>query len=299
HGSWGWGTGNQLGNLEFAVSTGEIFRKEIQFPFFMHHLKGKQHELPEAMMFLTGINEFRRLDAWPPPSAAAKTFFLSGSGRLREEPAADLPGEYDEFVSDPERPVPYVNTIVRGMTSDYMTEDQRFAAQRPDVLVYRTEPLAEDLIVAGPIAVRLSVSTTGTDADFVVKLIDVYPDSYPTPEPAKNEGVRPVPMGGYQQLVRGEPFRGKYRNSSEHPEPFVPGAPTTISFEMPDVYHAFRKGHSIMVHIQSSWFPLVDRNPRRFMEIPKARKTDFQKATHRVYRSKDLPSTLTVLVEPR
>jgi len=185
------------------------------------------------------------------------------------------------------------------MTSDYATEDQRFASQRSDVLVYETPPLEEDLVIAGPIKVRLNVSTSGTDSDFVVKVVDVYPGNYPQPE--LPEGQRPpanaVRMGGYQQLVRGEPFRGKYRNSLEKPEPFVPNKPAAINFDLPDVYHAFRRGHRIMVQVQSSWFPLVDRNPQKFMEIPRAGSADFQKATQRIYRGRDLSSSITVFVE--
>jgi putative CocE/NonD family hydrolase len=167
-----------------------------------------------------------------------------------------------------------------------MTEDQRFASRRPDVLSYMTAPLDRDLVIAGPVRVSLTVSTTGTDSDFVVKLVDVYPNDYPTPEPPEGQEMpaNAVKMGGYQQLVRGEPFRGKFRNSFEDPEPFVPNEPAKITFELPDVYHAFRSGHRLMVQVQSSWFPLVDRNPQRFMEIPKATAADFQKATERVYR---------------
>src|SRR5437773_6839047 len=166
-----------------------------------------------------------------------------------------------------------------------MSEDQRFAATRPDVLVYETEPLPADLSVAGPIAVTLHVSTSGTDSDFVVKLVDAYPGTYP--EPPKPEGMaeraKAVPMGGYQQLVRGEPFRGKFRRSFEKPIPFEPGKSDRITFSMPDIAHTFRAGHRIMVQIQSSWFPLTDRNPQKFMEIPKALSTDFVKATENVY----------------
>jgi uncharacterized protein len=185
------------------------------------------------------------------------------------------------------------------MTSDYMTEDQRFASQRTDVLVYKTEPLSEDLTIAGPIKVSLTVSTSGTDSDFVVKLIDVYPGDYPTPVPPAGQELPPnaVKMGGYQQLVRGEPFRAKFRNGFEKPEPMTSNKPTVIRFELPDVYHSFRKGHRVMVQVQSSWFPLVDRNPQKFMEIPKARPEDFQKATQRVYRSAKQSSSVTVLVE--
>ena len=186
-----------------------------------------------------------------------------------------------------------------GMQFNYMTEDQRFASRRPDVLVYQTPVLEEDLTVLGPIRVALHVSTSGTDSDFVVKVIDVYPDDYPTPE---WQGPEPRPenhvrMGGYQQLVRGEPFRGKFRHSFSDPEPFVPGEPDVISFEMPDVAHTFRSGHRLMVQIQSSWFPLTDRNPQVFTDIPHAEPEDFQTATQRVFRSSDRPSSITLLVE--
>jgi putative CocE/NonD family hydrolase len=185
------------------------------------------------------------------------------------------------------------------MTFDYMTEDQRFAAQRPDVLVYQTDALAEDLTIAGPIKVNLNVSTSGTDSDFVVKVIDVYPGDYPTPAPPQGQPVpqNAVEMGAYQQLVRGEPFRAKFRNSFERPEAMTPNQATAIKFEMPDVYHAFRRGHRVMVQVQSSWFPIVDRNPQKFTEIPNAKPEEFQKATQRVYRSNKLNSSVTVLVE--
>jgi putative CocE/NonD family hydrolase len=183
------------------------------------------------------------------------------------------------------------------MTSDYMTEDQRFASRRTDVVTYRTDPLDRDLVIAGPIKVNLRVSSTGTDSDFVVKLIDVYPDDYPTPAPPQGQPVpaNAVKMGGYQQLVRGEPFRAKFRGGFEKPEPLKPNEPATIEFELPDAYHAFRRGHRIMVQVQSSWFPLVDRNPQKFMEIPQATPADFQKATQRIYRS----SFLQLMVEGR
>jgi hypothetical protein len=300
HGGWSRGDGERLGNLNFAVKTGEFFREQIQFPFFMHYLKDKPSGLPEAFMFLTGINEFRRHDSWPPKDAKPLTLHFREAGRLSTQaPTEAGQSAFDEYLSDPNRPVPFVGYVVGGMTSDYMTEDQRFASQRPDVLVYVTEPLEEDLIVAGPLSVSLNVSTTGTDSDFVVKLVDVYPGDYP--QPAAPEGQRPPPnlvrMGGYQQLVRGEPFRGKFRNGFERPEPFAPGRPASIKFEMPDVYHAFRRGHRLMVQVQSSWFPLVDRNPQKFVEIPRAAPSDYQKATQRVYRSRDLGSSLTVLAQ--
>jgi putative CocE/NonD family hydrolase len=180
------------------------------------------------------------------------------------------------------------------MTYNYMTSDQRFASSRPDVLVYETEPLETDVTVAGPIECTLHVSTSGSDSDFVVKLVDAYPGSFPDPDP-NPAGVR---MGGYQQLVRGEPFRGRFRNGFDKPEPFVPGEVAKLGFAMPDVYHSFRRGHRIMVHVQSSWFPLVDRNPQRFVPIHQATEADFQKATERVYRSGSHPSTIKLRVLP-
>jgi putative CocE/NonD family hydrolase len=300
HGGWSRGDGDKLGNVSFGVKTGAIFREQIQFPFFMYYLKDKTVDLPEAYMFLTGLNEWRRLKDWPPKDVKPLTFFLQPNGGLSTAtPVENSQNSYDEYTSDPNRPVPYLGYIVDGMTSDYMTDDQRFASQRPDVVVYQTEALAEDLTIAGGIKVNLNVSTSGTDSDFVVKLIDVYPGNYPTPPPP--EGQRPpanaVKMGGYQQLVRGEPFRGKFRNGFETPVAFVPNQPATIKYEMPDVYHTFRKGHKIMVQVQSSWFPIVDRNPQKFMEIPKATAADFQKATQRIYRSRTLSSSVTVFVE--
>src|SRR6202011_5050678 len=186
---------------------------------------------------------------------------------------------FDEYVSDPGKPVPVQGGIGAGMPGDYMTADQRFASKRPDVLVYQTEPLARDISVDGPITASLTVSTSGTDSDFVVKLIDVYPNDYPDPSP-NPAGIH---MGGYQQLVRGEPFRGRFRHSMTKPEPFTPGKQEKIEFSMPDVCHVFRPGHRIMVQIQSSWFPLVDRNPQTFVNIPTAKASDFKKAIQRVY----------------
>lgn len=215
--------------------------------------------------------------------------FLSGEGKLSME-SAPPPG-FEEYIADPNRPVPYLAHVSMAVRPDYMTEDQRFAATRPDVLVFKTEPLEGDVTLMGPIGVDLKVSTTGTDADFVVKLIDVYPGDYPdfnaapavAGAPARLEPANAIKMGSYQQLVRGEPFRGKYRQSFEQPVPFVPGQPERITFELPDVAHTFRRGHRIMVQVQSSWFPLTDRNPQKFMDIPNARATDFQKATQRVF----------------
>jgi hypothetical protein len=197
--------------------------------------------------------------------------------------------------------VPFIEETNVGMTIEYMVDDQRFAARRPDVLVYQTEPLDEDLTVAGPITARLHVSTTGTDSDWVVKLVDVYPDDYPLqPGEASANGDRDRPvhskMGGYQQLVRGEPFRGKFRRSFEAPEPFVPGQAETVEFTMPDAFHTFRRGHRVMVQVQSSWFPLVNLNPQTFVNINQATEKDFRKATQRVWRTAARPSLVRLSV---
>jgi putative CocE/NonD family hydrolase len=238
----------------------------------------------------------------PPAEATSRTFYFAEGGTLADAPASrrraearghETKAEADEYVSDPDRPVPYVPNPGTGMRRDYMTEDQRFAATRPDVLVYQTLPLAEDLTVTGPIQVSLHVSTTGTDADWVVKVIDVYPDDATAPV-----GASGAPLAGYQQLVRGEPFRGKFRDSWEKPIPFVPNTPARVTFDLPDVAHTFKRGHRLMVHVQSSWFPLVDRNPQVFMDIPSAKAADFRRATQRVWRSADRPSSIRVLTVP-
>jgi putative CocE/NonD family hydrolase len=296
HGGWARGDGAQLGNVSFAVKTGAVFREQTQFAFFMQHLKDKPATLPEATMFLTGLNEWRALSEWPPREAKPLTFYFRANGKLSNEAPTEA-NTFDEYLSDPHRPVPHLGYINRGFTGDYMTEDQRFAAQRPDVLVYETEPLTEDLIIAGPIKVSLSVSTTGTDSDFVVKLIDVYPGDFPTPPLPANHPPAPnaVKLGGYQQLVRGEPFRGKFRHGFEKPEPFTPGKVEKIEFEMPDVYHAFRRGHRVMVHVQSSWFPLVDRNPQTFGEIPKMKAEEFRQVRQRICRDRAQNSSVNLL----
>jgi uncharacterized protein len=282
HGGWSRGTDESLGNLHFASNTGDYFREKIELPFFLKHLKSKgETTYPKAWVFQTGTNQWERYESWPPKQAVAKTLYLQTNGKLAFDPGPQSP-TYEEYVSDPAHPVPVIGDIGEGMPGDYMTYDQRFASRRPDVLTYQTEPLDHDITVAGSITSVLQVSTSGTDSDFVVKLIDVYPNDYPGQEKDK------VPMGGYQQLVRGEPFRGKFRNSMSKPEPFVPNKETKVEYWMPDVCHTFRSGHRIMVQIQSSWFPLTDRNPQVFTDIPNAKVSDFQKATERVYRGSGL-----------
>lgn len=292
HGQWGVNPGDKLGNLDFGSKTGDFFRDKIELPFFKETLKAEGHEkFPKAWLFETGENKWHRFDAWPPKKAVRRSLYLQAGGKLSFSPPSG--GEaFDEYVSDPNKPVPVTGQIGNGMPGDYMTEDQRFASERPDVLTYETGPLQEAVTIAGPVTPVLRVSTSGTDSDFIVKLIDVYPDD--TPDPSPNPlGIH---FGGYQQMVRGEPFRGKFRNSMSQPEPFVPGQPAKIEFVMPDVLHKFKAGHRIMVQIQSSWFPMVDRNPQQFEDISTAKASDFQKAVERVYRNGADGTRVDVLV---
>jgi uncharacterized protein len=292
HGSWARSGGDAFGNLQFGSETSVFYRKQIEFPFFMHFLKGTDSlNLPEAYMFATGNNEWQKEDQWPPPDARPRNLYFQANEKLSWIPdPEDAASQFDEYVSDPAKPVPYTTDISTGMTREHMVDDQRFASRRPDVLTYATEELKRDLTIAGPITPRLSVSTSGTDSDFIVKLIDVYPD-YNQNMMVSRENIM---MGGFQQLVRGEAFRGKYRNSFTNPEPFIPGEIAKIEYQMPDIFHTFRKGHRIMVQIQSTWFPLIDRNPQQFLDIYRAGKLDFKKATQRIYRSKQSPSYVTL-----
>jgi putative CocE/NonD family hydrolase len=295
HGGWSRGTGDSLGDVRFDGNQSEYFRSEIERPFFDYYLKDKgRMTLPEASVFETGRNQWHGLDAWPPKTAVAKALYLHADGRLSfDAPSADEDAGYDEYTSDPKKPVPLTPGIYRGMERRYMDEDQRMAGRRPDVLLYQTDVLDQDVTVAGPIVPSLQVSTTGTDQDFIVKLIDVYPSRYPDAAGNTNNA-----LGDYQQLVRGDVMRGKFRNSLEKPEPFVPGQPTVVEFTESDVFHTFRRGHRIMVQIQSTWFPLFDINPGKFMNIFQATEADFQKTTQRVYHSPARPSMVKVGILP-
>jgi putative CocE/NonD family hydrolase len=303
HGGWASAEGKSLGNVSFDVKTGDYYRKNIVFPFFEQHLKGMTGKaLPEVTVFETGTNVWREYPSWPPQQAQKRTLYFGKDGSLSwKEPQTEF-NTFDEYVSDPNKPVPFISYVATGAPREYVVSDQRFASTRPDVLVYQTEPLEEDVTIVGPVNPKLFVSTSGTDADWVVKLIDVYPSAYPDKQAARERAndVPPpsVAMAGYQQLIRGEPLRGKFRNSFEKPEPFVPGKVAAISYNMPDIQHTFRRGHRIMVQVQSSWFPLVDLNPQKFMDIPRANPEDFQKATQRVYRSPGQYSGIAVQVMP-
>ncbi len=310
HGGWARYDGEHLGRVEFAFNTGDYYRKNILFPFFEQYLKGKADaKLPKAYVFETGTNVWRQYSAWPPKEAEAKTLYFRAGGALSFDPPASDSPAFDEYVSDPAHPVPFVNYFSLRVPQEYMVSDQRFAASRTDVLVYETPVLQEDVTIAGPVSPRLFVSTTGTDSDWDVKLIDVYPVDYPDSkfdEARPDDKGRPqadVPpasftMAGYQQLVRGEPFRGKFRHSFEKPEPFTPGKIEPVNFTMQDVNHTFRRGHRIMVQVQSSWFPLTDRNPQTFVNIPDAKPSDFVKATERIYHAKGELSGIVVGVMP-
>jgi putative CocE/NonD family hydrolase len=305
HGDWArGGDGPQVvGNVPFGKGISTAYQDEVEARFFRHFLKEGHDpkdpgpDLPEAYTFDTGLKRWGEFDRWPPEEVEAVKAYLADDRTLALEP----PGENDdqpfsEFVSDPSTPVPDSSEIRIVMTPRaYMTDDQRFASRRPDVLSFRSEVLQEDVTLAGPIDAHLFVSTTGTDADWVVKLIDVYPSDMPRDEDAP-EGVE---FGDYEQLVRGEIIRGRFRNSFEDPEPFIPGEVVEVKVPLQDVFHTFKKGHCILVHVQSSWFPLFDRNPQTFVpNIFKAEESDFVASEHRVYHSPEHPSHLEFHVLP-
>ena len=310
HGGWGRLDGNHLGRVSFVANTGDYYRKHIIFPFFEQYLKGNADaKLPKAYVFETGTNVWRQYDSWPPKSAEKKTLYLHSNGVLSFDPPKQEATTYDEYVSDPNKPVPFVNYVAQTVPQEYMVSDQRFAASRNDVLAYQTDVLQEDVTIVGPVSPRLFVSTTGTDSDWDVKVIDVYPPDYPeskldTPRP-EDRNTRPTDvapptfiMGGYEQLVRGEPFRGKFRHSFEKPDPFTPNKVEEVTFAMQDVNHTFQRGHRIMVQIQSTWFPLTDRNPQVFINIPDAKPADFVKATQHIYHAPSQASAIETNVLP-
>ena len=288
HGGWARSDGDRLGNVSFTQKTSIFYLEQIELPFFNYYLKGKGSlNLSEVYAFETGANEWRTYDTWPPKSAVKRKIFLRENNRLSFESPSGKKG-YDEYISDPHRPVPYIDRISNSRGREYLTDDQRFAWQRPDVLSYETEILTEDISVAGPITANLFVTVTGTDADFIVKIIDVFPDT--TPDDSLN--AKHIKMGGYQMLVRGDVMRARYRQSYEKPSAMNPKRVEEVVVPLQDFHHTFKKGHKMMVQIQSTWFPLVDRNPQQFINIFKAKDTDFIKATHRILRSAAYPSNI-------
>jgi putative CocE/NonD family hydrolase len=296
HGGWSRGEGRKLGRVDFGSATAEYYRREVLDRFLAYHLKGKGSlDLPEALTFRTGTNEWVRHDAWPPKrDVVERRLYIHEDGKLSfDEPSVEAPvgkDAFDTYVSDPANPVPYRHRPIE-LTSGWTTwlvEDQRFVDHRPDVLSWVSDPLSSDLVVAGKMTAELFASTTGTDSDWIVKIIDVYPEKYP-PDPK---------MGGYELMIAGDVLRGRYRQSPEKAEPIVPGSviPYKISFPAND--HVFLKGHRIMVQVQSTWFPVIDRNPQRFVpNIFKASGADFQKVIQRIYRDKQFASHIVLPVE--
>lgn len=279
HGQWGGNDGTHLGNIMFYANTAQWYQDHVEVPWFNYYLKGKGtlDSISKAVIFFSGENRWRKFKQWPVPEAVATPIYLEANGKLSFNTPAKGKPAMDSYVSDPAKPVPYAENVHFNRTREYMTDDQRFAARRTDVLVYETNVLNDDVTLAGPVIADLLVSISKTDADFVVKLIDVYPDDAP------RNPVTKYTMAGYQMLVRGDIMRGRYRNSFSAPEAFVPGKPTQVKFTMPDVAHTFKKGHKIMVQVQSSWFPLADRNPQQFVDIYHAKNSDFVKETVNVY----------------
>ncbi|MDB4926085.1 CocE/NonD family hydrolase [Mucilaginibacter sp.] len=294
HGGWERSEGRYFGDQDFESNASLWFQENVQLPFFNYYLKDKgKMDLPEATIFISGENKWHKFATWPPKNTIEKSLYLQANGKLSFT-APKAATSFDEYVSDPATPVPYQDGVQRARTREYMLDDQRFASRRSDVKTYQTDALTEDITLTGPVMANLFSSTTGTDADYVVKLIDVFPDDFLNTDPTPYT-KNPV-MGGYQMLIRGEIFRGRFRNSFEHPEAFVPGKVTNIKYDLPDVGHTFKKGHRIMIQIQNTWFPLGDRNPQKFVDIYKAKDSDFQKATIRIYHDAAAPSSVKVTV---
>lgn len=292
HGDWSRNEVRQsIGNIYFGDSISHNYQKNIETKFFNHFLKGDPSDgidLPEAYMFDTGTKEWKSFAQWPPMKSAKKAYFLQGDGKLNEKVEKEI--TFEEFISDPKKPVPYSEDIKMVFTPrKYMTDDQRFAARRPDVLVFETPVLTKDITVAGPVLAHLVVSTTGTDADWVVKVIDVFPpeaEDYP-------ETQSYLKMGNYFMMVRSEVMPARFRNGFSKPEPMVADERTEINIRLQDINHTFKKGHKIQIQVQSTWFPLIDLNPQTFVpNIFKAKPTDFKKQTHRVYSNSSIEFTV-------
>jgi putative CocE/NonD family hydrolase len=287
HGQWGGGSGERIGGIEFGGKTGDWYRENVILPFFEHHLRdAADPKLAKAIVFETGSNRWHSFPSWPPklPASGVQQWCLAPKGRLlpwsgdAAAPKRAAVKGNEAYVSDPRRPVPFVGERVGRVPSTYMVADQRFAWERPDVLSYELGPWEEDVTLAGPIMADLNVAISSTDADFVVKVIDVYPDD----ARSNTQTDPPTRLGGYQMLLRAEIMRGKFRDSLEKPKPFVPNRPARVRFELNDVFHTLPKGHRLMVQVQSSWFPLADLNPQVFTDIYRAKASQFKPATIRL-----------------
>jgi len=298
HGGWAKTDGSKLGNVQFGKGVSDFYNKNIEVPFFNYYLKGEgdAKTIAEANIYITGENIWKTFTEWPPKNVETKAIYLrENAGLSFTKPS--LQNNSSEYISDPANPVPYTEDVHLGRTKEYMIDDQRFASRRTDVLVFTTDTLTSELTLAGPVIADLLVSLSTTDADFVVKLIDVFPENF------KYSTTDKYPMGGYQMLVRGEIIRGKFRNCfipgdtiGKTPEPFVPGKVSEVKFELPDVAHTFQKGHRIMIQIQSSWFPLVDRNPQQIIDIYHCDEKDFIKSTIKVHHDASNASSILLPV---
>ncbi len=299
HGGWAHGAGSSLGGIPFGSDTALYFRRKIEAPWFAYWLKDKGAlPLKEALLFQTGSDTWTPFDSWPPREAQTRNLYFHEDGKLSFDPPQSA-GEqlFDSYVSDPAHPVPYRHRPIDttypedhpGGWYTWLLQDQRFVDQRPDVLTWQTETLNEDVTLAGQVTAKLFASTTGTDSDWIVKLIDVYPESYP----------QDWKLSGYELMVADEVFRGRFRNSFEKPEPIAAGVVTPFSIDLHTANHVFKKGHRIMVQVQSTWFPVIDRDPQKFVpNIFEAKESDFQSATQRIYRSKQYPSSVAISVLP-
>jgi putative CocE/NonD family hydrolase len=307
HGAWARLPASSPKHVQLDAA--KYYREHIVFPFFEHFLKGTPAApIPEAEVFETGTNVWRQYDAWPPKDRKQKTLYLRANGKLSFDPPSPGESAFDEYTSDPEHPVPYIPYPATDVQAEYMFADQRFTEKRPDVLAYVSDPLEQDITIAGPVSTHLHVSSSGTDSDFDVKLIDVFPGNsetnYSQQEPGRADVRADVPIAdeqteGYEQLVRGEPMRAKFRTSWARPQPLAPNQITPLNFDMPDVNHTFQRGHRIMIKIQSSWFPLTDLNPQTFVSAASARPADFVKATERVYHTRQAASGIVIGVLPK
>ena len=292
HGGWSKSEGSYLGNIRFGSNTSVYFQQNIEFPFFNYYLKGKgnANAIAEATVFFSGENNWKTFNEWPPKEMVKTPIYFNGNGALSFSKST-FGNAFTSYISDPAKPVPYTDGVQTSRTREYMTDDQRFASTRTDVIVFKTEVLDNDLTLAGTVSADLKVAISTTDADFVVKLIDVFPDGFSYDTLVYGKGNN-YPMDAYQMLVRGEVMRGRFRNSFEKPEAFVPDKITAVKFDMPDVAHTFRKGHRLMIQVQSTWFPLSDRNPQQFIDIYHCNDQDFIKCDIKLFHDAENASAI-------